>query len=339
MTINLNKQLVTKDGLLEYIQDIDVYNFYIGGKISLTHNILSPLRKERNASFGFFKGNSGEICFRDFVLGSGDFVKFVQMKFNLNYFEALSKIALDLNLDDNFHIKSVSKTVSTDSPTQNRDSLLNEVTQLSLGKKRRDWKAYDFAYWLQFGINYETLIKYRVEPIQYVFVNGTPIFTSKYSYAYLENKDGEETYKIYQPYNEDFKWLNNHNESIWQGWEQLPKNGEDLIITKSLKDVMAIDTIINIPAVSLQAESVKPKEHIIAELKSRFTNIYLLYDNDYDKETNWGRKFGTELSNEFDLVRLEIHETYESKDFSDLVKNKGEIEAKDILNSMIDMPF
>ena len=338
--INLNKKLVTKDGLLQYITDVDVYNFYIGGEISLSHNIKSPLRTEQRPSFGFFKGNSGELCFRDFRLGSGDFVKFVQMRFNLNYFEALSKIAVDLNLTEYFHTKEVSKTINNNpSSIKSRDEIMGEVVELNLGKKKRDWQAYDLAYWLQFGIDYDTLIKYRVEPIQYVFVNGNPIFTGKYAYAYLEDKDGKETYKIYQPFSEDFKWLNNHNESIWQGWTQMPDTADNLIITKSLKDVMAISAVMDIPTVSLQAESVKPKLHIIEELKSRFTNIYLLYDNDYDKETNWGRKFGTELSEEFDLLRLEIHETYESKDFSDLVKNKGQEEAKSILQSMIDIPF
>ena len=33
----------------------------------------------------------------------------------------------------------------------------------------------------------------------------------KYAYAYIEFKDGLPTYKIYQPFSENYKWLNNHD--------------------------------------------------------------------------------------------------------------------------------
>ena len=113
---------------------------------------------------------------------------------------------------------------------------------------------------------------------------------------------------------------------MWQGWKQLPEKGDELIITKSLKDVMSIDSILGIPAVSLQSEGTKPKPHIIQELKNRFKTIYLLYDNDFDKEKNWGQIFAKELYKEFDMINLMIPSEFESKDFSDLVKNVDNFE-------------
>jgi len=60
---------------------------------------------------------------------------------------------------------------------------------------------------------------------------------------------------------------------------------------------MAITSIMGINSTGLQNEGVKPKESIVKELKNRFENIYLLYDNDFDSETNWGRQFGEKIVN------------------------------------------
>lgn len=341
MNINLNKELVTKQELLKKIKDVDIYRFYIGEEIILKDRIKSPLRDDNNPSFGFFVGQDGEICFNDFVLGGGDCIRFVELMFGLSYFEALSKITTDFNLEDSFHIKQMVKTDNNyDSSKYNsRGKLISKVNNFSLGKKRRDWTASDYAYWLQYGIPEETLLKYNVEPNRYIFVNNNPLLSDKFSYTFIERKDNSETYKIYQPFNENYKWLNNHNDSIWQGWEQLPDKGEVLIITKSLKDVMTIDALTGIPTVALQSESVKPKEHIIEELKSRFKIIYLLYDNDFDKEVNWGRKLGGELADSFNLIQVEIEDKYKSKDISDLVKNHGKQKGIEILEQIISVPF
>lgn len=342
MTINLNKKLLSKEDLFKNLIDIDVYRFYTGKEVKIgTGKILSPLREEKTPSFGYFVGEGGEVCFNDFLLGGGDCVRFVELLFGLNYYEALSKIAVDFNKQDDYYIKNVVKTDKEYDPNnfESRDVLLSRANNFKLGKARRDWTSYDYAFWLQFGIDSETLAKYNVEPIKYIFINGKPIKADKYAYAFIETKDGKETYKIYQPFNENFKWLNNHNNSIWQGWSQLPEEGSQLIITKSLKDVMTIDSLLGVPVVSLQSESTAPKEHIIKELKNRFVVTYLLYDNDFDKEVNWGRKFGASLANEFYLLQVEIPSVYKSKDISDLVKNHGPVEAKKVLKELTSVPF
>ena len=92
MVINLNKKLVTKESLLKEIDDWDIFKLYIKEDIDLKKNISSPLRTgDDRPSFGLFIGENAEICFNDFVLGKGDCIKFVMLKFGLNFFEALSK--------------------------------------------------------------------------------------------------------------------------------------------------------------------------------------------------------------------------------------------------------
>jgi hypothetical protein len=342
MVINLNKKLVTKALLLEKINEIDIYSYYIDDTIDLSTTISSPLReKDDNPSFGFFVNSNKEILFKDFVLGGGDCIKFVQMMFNLNFNEALSKIVIDLELTNDFHYKNINlKTTNTKNIYKSKEDLLKNINfENKLQIRKREWLLHDLKYWRSYNIDIELLEKYNVCPIDYIFINDNPIKTDTHAYCFIEYKDGVETYKIYQPYNNKFKWLNNHNDSVWQGWTQLPDKGERVIITKSLKDVMSIVNTLNIPAISLQAESVKPKDAIISELKSRFKEVFIFYDNDFDKETNWGREFGKKLSDAYDIMQYEIPDYYQTKDFSDLIKNVGVDHSKKIWNMHIDIPF
>lgn len=328
MTINLNKKLVTKEGILTYIQDIDIYRLYTGQEVTLKNAIKSPLGEDTKPSFGYFIGDKKEILFNDFRYGGGDCIKFVQLLFGLNYFEALSKIVIDFNLGYYFYFKQIEKTSKEYNPNnyEQKDKILRTANKFLLGKRKRPWESYDLLFWNQFGIDINTLKKFRVQPISHIFINGNPIKADKYAYCFIEQKDGRQTIKIYQPFNDKFKWINNHNSSVWQGWDQLPKKGNKVVLTSSLKDVMTVTSMLGIPAVALQAEGVKPKKEVMLELHSRFPEIILLYDNDYDKDTNWGQKFAEELYNDYDFLKNSIIPTnYKSKDISDLAKNLNNI--------------
>lgn len=336
--INLNKQFVSKELLLKYLTDLEIYQKYIDEEIVPGKAILSPFRNEKNPSFGLFKGNSGEICFKDFKLGSGDCIKFVQMKFNLTYFEALSKIAIDFNMRDDFYVKNIKKSETNNIISINREEFLHKAGGLNLQKTKRKWKSYDLLYWQDYGITLKTLETYNVEPISHFFVNDKIITADKYAYCFKEFKDKIETYKIYQPFNNTYKWINSHDNSVWQGWSQLPEKGDDLIVTKSLKDVMAIYEITNIPSVSLQCENILPKPQVFKELSSRFRDVYIFYDNDFDKEQNWGKLFTKNFRNTFNVFEIEIDNKFESKDFSDFVKKYGVEKSKKLITSQL-MPF
>jgi hypothetical protein len=340
--MNLNKKLVNKEDLLRDVDDVDIYSTYAPGiEIAIGKPILSPLREESSPSFGFFIGEGSEVLFNDFKLGGGDCIKFVQILFGYTFFEAMSRIVIDFDLTDKYYHKEL----DTKSPIKatksliDRNNLLKKAGSSLLRKRRRAWKQYDIDYWASYGINIKTLKKYKVEPVSHIFINEKIISCDKYAYCFKEHKDGAETYKIYQPFNKDFKWLNNHDDSVWQGWEQLPEKGDILIITKSLKDVMTINCLTGYPAISLQAESVKPKQHIIEELKERFQCIFIWYDNDYDKETNWGMQFGRALAAEFDLIHTYIPSAYSIKDPSDFAKIKGRREAKELIETLTSVPF
>lgn len=350
MTINLNKlnkKLLSKEEIFKHVSDWEIFTWYTGYGRNLKLNTVfsSPLRTDNKPSFGLFIGENNEICFKDFNVTSGDCVKLVQLLYGLNYYEALSKIAIDMGIDEDYIVK---RNLNTDynlvkkednSYIKTRDEIIRDLNTYKLGKKSRNWNSKDLIYWDKYGIHLNTLKKYNVSPISHIFIGERIISCKQHSYCFTEFKDKTETYKIYQPLENKYKWLNNHNSSVWQGWTQLPIKGEILIITKSLKDVMAIVSNTKYSAVALQNEGVFPKEKIIDELRSRFDYIFILYDNDFDKEYNWGREFGKKIATEFGLFQIEINDKYKSKDFTDLILNHGVKIANKHLKEIIENPF
>ena len=135
----------------EYIQDIDVYRFYTGKDVKLGTGFLSPLLKDNNPSFGYFLSKTtGEICINDYRIGGGDFIKFVQLKVGLNFFEAMSKIAIDMSIDHKFIVKEMKKTSKDYNPDNyvQREMLLSKANNFILGKKARPYTLKDLKYWI-----------------------------------------------------------------------------------------------------------------------------------------------------------------------------------------------
>lgn len=339
---------ITKEDIFKHTNDVTIYNTYLEEPLVIGQRINSPFRKDKNPSFGFFKG-SVEICWKDFSTGErGDCFEFVRkLHPNFSFFDTLSKIATDLGLPKNqeffyadmSHIKNTVRELSD----EEREFLIAKANT-NLQVKFRNWNQYDAEFWQKRGVSYTTLQFYKVKPISHIFVNENIIKADNLAYAFIEEKDNKITYKIYQPFNDKgLKWLSSHDNSIWQGWTQLPKTGDELIITKSLKDVMAIATILKTPAIALQSEHAKPKDKIIYDLGERFDQIYILYDNDYDKEINIGKLRGAYVASRFreykkGVTQIEIPEFHKSKDFSDLVLNYGADEARYHLSNLL-IPF
>jgi hypothetical protein len=328
--INLNSfvynDMITKQDLFSALSQEEIFSFYMGETV--THNTLinSPLREDNVPSFAIYyhKNNSGVLMFHDFATGeSGDVVIFVLKMFDLSYYEALWKIAYDFKLS-NVEVTAERKKIITAKKVKAKELV-------KIGIKRRKWLSHDATFWKQFGITKRTLEMYNVVPISYVFFNGGASKVDKHAYAYIEYKDGKYTYKIYQPYSKDFKWINNANHSVHQGYTQLPSTYDKFIITKSLKDVMSLRDVMMIPSVGLQSESVMMKDSVMDEYKSRFKKVVCLFDNDAA-----GIRLSEEFSKRYDVPHIYVPRLNDNvSDFSDLVKEVGLIEAKEIFKGIL----
>jgi 5S rRNA maturation endonuclease (ribonuclease M5) len=318
-SINLNSivynERLTKETILDYVSQEQIYSFYIGEQITSGTKLHSPLREDNVPSFVVYyhKTYRNTLMFYDFATkDSGDCIIFVASLFGLGYKEALMKIAFDFGLSD----------INITATKQILDKLpkLVQKEPVKIGIKRRNWKLRDKDFWNQFGITKHTLDFYNVHPIEYVFFNGNAVKTERLAYAYIEFKDEEISYKIYQPYaDKRHKWINNANYSVHQGYTQLPPHGDFLIITKALKDVMSLRDVMGITSVGLQSESVMMKDSVMAEYKTRFKKVICLFDND-----EAGIKLSKEFSEAYDVPYILIPKINENvTDFSDMVKEIG----------------
>lgn len=316
MSFSSKQTLINLSDILAKTSEEEVLARYLS-VTQLPSVINSPLRQDNKPSFYLYFNDENKIKWKDFATGEyGNLWSLLCRMWNMPYDKVLLKVYND---------KIDSKSVRKKTIHHNH----NHTSDTTIQCKIRSWQKYDIDYWESYGISLKWLKFGEIYPISHIFFNknGT-IYTfpaDKYAYVYIERKDNIVTLKIYQPLVADKskKWFNSHNSSVWDLWTKLPKTGDKLIITSSRKDALAIWENTGIPATSMQAESNLPKAQVIQELKDRFKKIYVLYDNDYTKKENYGRKFGKHLAETYGLTQIEIPEEYKSKDSSDLAKNHG----------------
>lgn len=229
---------------------------------------VSPLRKDRNPTVAFFRSRgSGMLKYKDFGDGTcEDFVGIVRLLFRCSYPKALEIIANDFGIIKKPElVKNTAKAVSDNVVTTSEDS----VTVIQC--KVKDFTQEELDWWNRQGISHTTLKKYEVYSIEHVYLNGFHHASSSranpiYGY-YFGKKNGVEQWKIYFPMRKKYRFLLNTN--AVQGWKQLPKEGPIAAITKSMKEVMALDEL-GIPAIAEQTETVVMDNRRVSHLKGRF---------------------------------------------------------------------
>lgn len=284
--------------------------------------ISSPFRRDSSPSLSITSGSSGKIHWVDFGTGeTGNFKLLMAKTWGTTIKEAEKRLLSELSRIT-AHEQSVKVTY-----TATPKGVVSFSSEVTIEVRVRDWKPWDLEYWESYGINKEWLEFGDIYPISHIFINkptGTIVIPAeKYAYVFVEFKDNKPTLKIYQPFSKLYKWRNTHDRSVWDLWSKLPGKGDRLIITSSRKDALCIWANTGIPSVSLQGEGYIPKAHVVSELLLRFRTVYVLYDNDFRSEINYGREFGKKLAETFGLKQIEIPTELRSKDPSDLYHNHG----------------
>ena len=323
--------LTTKD-ITDIVPEIQILGHYFDiYKVPCV--ISSPLRTDKNPSLGLYSLDGHRIYYKDFSTKEyGDSFDLIAKYWGLSRDKVLEKINKEIILpNEKLKIGTlVEKTIK---------GKISYSKDVDLNVKVREWKQYDIDYWEQFGISLPWLKFSNTYPISHILVKkenkSYTINADKYAYVYVEFKDNTPTLKIYQPFSETFKWTNKHDGSVWDLWTKLPEKGDNLIITSSRKDALCIWENTGIPACSLQAESYLPKEHVVNILKNRFKNIFVLYDNDFDKPINYGDSYAEDLSRQFDLIKIKLPDELLIKDTSDLCKRDGREQVKKTINKLI----
>ena len=294
--------------------------------------INAPYRKDDNPSLSIFVSKSGNIKFMDFATKeTGGIVDLLMKIWRTDFGNTVRRIYNDFKGNEDTELQTRTRSLT---------KTKRIVSSSNIDVKVREWRDYDLEFWELYGISLPWLQFGDVYPISRIFFiddNGNQRVypAEKYAYCYVEYKDGLKTLKIYQPYSKVRKWMSKHNSSVWDLWSKLPDNGPQLIITSSRKDALCLWENTGIPTTSLQGEGYMPKDKIVGQLQARFKEIYVLYDNDFKSDKNYGRIDAQKICEKFNLIQLELPEKYGCKDPSDFVKMHGRKALYDIINELI----
>lgn len=296
-----------------------ILHYYLGVK-KIPIVINSPLRKDEKPSFGLYSLDGHKIYYTDLATKDrGGLFDLLSKMWGMPYEEVLLRIFNDLK-----HISSEA-SITASSNKIKISSVLNSNVDLEV--KVRNWENYDLEYWKSYGVSLEWLQYAEVYPISHKIIIKDNIrytfIADKYAYVYVERKEGKITLKIYQPYNTlGYKWSNKHDHSVLSLWTKIPEKGDKLCICSSLKDALCLWNNVQIPAIATQGEGYNISETVIKDLKTRFKNVYILFDNDEE-----GIKDGLKLQNLTGFTNIILPKINNSKDISDLyysLKNKQE---------------
>ena len=302
------------------VSDADIVSYYLGvNKIPCF--IHSPLRQDRKPSFGLYSNDGKKIYWTDLGTGErGGVYDLLEQMWHCDFKQALEKV------------KSEMKDYKGDIVVTNHTPCIiqvnSEKSNNDLQCKIREWRQYDVDYWSSYGVPLEWLKYSEVYPISHKIVISEGkryIFKAdKLAYAFVERKEGKVTLKIYQPLNKNgYKWSNKHDRSVISLWTKIPETGERVVICSSLKDALCLWANTGIPAIAVQGEGYGISDTAIKELRRRYTNVYIMFDND-----TAGLADGCKLSSQTGFINVVLPAFKGGKDISDYYKSVG----KEIFN-------
>lgn len=289
----------------------------------------SPLRRDKQPTCSFYRNNSGTLIFKDFATGQHlNVFGVVQEIFKCDYHEALRIIANDMGIVRDKELRRNPGKIN-ESPTKITDKEMSKI-QVEV----QDFTDLELKWWGKYGITLDILKKFNVYSCKHVFLNGNLLAKSQQHcpiFGYYGKKyQGLELWRCYFPKRTSFRFITNWPSKKIQGYDQLPKEGKLLVITKSMKDCMTLYSC-GISAIAPNSENLFVSDNMLSELKSRFKYIVVFYDNDRPGLHNMAR-----IRREHpELVYISIPKQYGNKDISDFYKDHGRKETLNLIKKFV----
>lgn len=275
--------------------------------------INSPLRRDDRPSFGLYSFDGQKVRYTDFATGEkGGLFDLLSKLWNVPYGEVLERVAND------FLTYKGTNEISINTDCGFSKVVIKEKIKPKIEVRVRDWKKHDQEYWESYGVSLEWLNYARVYPISHkIIIKNGKRYTfgaDKYTYAFVELKEGNTSIKIYQPFNKNgFKWCTSTDSSVISLWTKVPPSGKRICICSSLKDALCLWSNTGIPAIATQGEGYTMSNTAINELKRRFKKVYILFDCD-----EAGLIDGEKLSKQTGFTNIVLPKFEGGKDVSDL---------------------
>lgn len=286
---------------------------------------------------------NGDYLYKDFgTTGSYRAIDYVAYKHGESFRDALKRInqdfelGLDPGLDSSNIPKSESEKLNLKSNLQTSRSVLASVPSV-IKVKRSTVSLSDIKFWESFGWTQDLLEVARIYPISHYWITNPkkglynyktriPKDRLAYTFDYYSHKDVFRR-KLYFP-DQIPKFISNVDYTVVQGYPALPRYGDILIITSSLKDCGPLWRL-GYPAIAPNTENEFFYKEYIEKLKSRFKNIIIYFDNDAA-----GLKYAQTFSKVYDLRYIYNPIEY-PKDPSDFVFYFGIEEFEELITTLI----
>jgi hypothetical protein len=305
---------LSKENIYKLIDQTTIMEKYFPSIVTIGQRYCNPFRVDRNKGcyFAWTKNNNFVFFDNAFPNYGGDCIKVCMMQYNINFREALEKINSDFGLG--LSSLNYNKGLTPKREQLNKLSKPKKKKRLNLKKTHfkvfvRSWLPIDIDYWNRFGISTDLLERYEIYPVDktqkkqwdHSYFSTTYNFASNpkdpcYAFTFT-NELGHKSVKLYRPLTKDkrFKWTSNVTKDNIQGLKQLPPEGELLIITSSMKDLLTLSAL-GYNAIAPQGEGMKMDKTLVEMLKTRFKEIVIIYDRD-----EAGIKFSQEHSKAYDF--------------------------------------
>lgn len=318
MELRIFPEKLTQEELLKHNSEETYMEHYLG--IPVKKGLFkSPLRKDNTPTCSFYRDKAGRLIFKDFRGDFyGNFVEVVKFKYNVSYHKALAIIANDFGILLNPELEKHKSCIK-----EYTNNVLKPSEESIIKVKVKDFTEDELNWWGSFGIGLTTLKKFFVFSCEIVFLNdqiysySTPT-SFNFGYFYPSRDSKKQFWRIYYPQNKKYRFISNWNKTMIQGFHMMPKSGEFLVITKSMKDVMLCYEL-GIPAIAPNSENLFITEAQWDNIVIKFRKIFLLYDTDLAGVSNSKR-----IKKKFPKIQvLLIPRKYKAKDLTDLYKKLG----------------
>jgi hypothetical protein len=319
----LKARLLSKEIILETVDEYVLYCFYLGFEPDLRVPYISPIRDKEDpdtrASFSLFMNDYGpcEYRWKDSGKGlSGDVFALIKHITGANTLtEVYGIVRRQCEIGFGAGQRYEGDRIVYYKKPEARDASVIKI-------KSKPFTEEGLKFWLDFGITKKTLDLYNVTQLKCLWFredqpNG--IYPKGLSFAYRI----ADRYKIYQPFFKEYKFCNNFTEMYVEGLLQLKYESDTLVITKSLKDVMFLHEL-GYEAISPRSENILLPKKLLEYLATRYKRIIILFDNDMKHK-----------GDEYPYPKVYVPEESCTKDITDYRKMYGHEKAKELLKQLI----
>lgn len=330
--------VITKEFILSRVSEEEIFKKYLGLEPTERGSYTNPLRPtDTSPGCSFYVNPQGVWKFKDYAARyNWDCFNVVEFSYGLTFKEALIRIAIDFNIIDGN---------STNTYRVIKSKKIKSIPEIRIA--RRPWTKEDYKFWARLKATPERLEFFKVYPAQraWLVYDGELHLAYDYNskdpcYIYHFPHYGSYEYKLYFPFRQKGKFIHT-NSKIFQGYEQLPKHAENLLITKSYKDVIAIDFFsgdYDLYSGAPMSETVVILPELFTDLYNRFDNIGTLFDFDRTGITlarKYEKDYHTRSFFFGKQYRKTIFKSPVIKDFSDYLIKYGERATRVIIEEHI----